>query len=78
MKINKLLYKLGLPIFLLFNTSFLYSSQISNISIEGFKIGDSLIDFIDEEIHLTRGLIYLKKSKKNGYRPLNKRHKPYD
>ena len=49
MKINKLLYKLGLPIFLLFNSSFLYSSQISNISIEGFNIGDSLIDFIDED-----------------------------
>ena len=46
---HKLLYKLGFPIFLLFNSSFAYANQISDISIEGFSIGDSLIDFIEED-----------------------------
>ena len=46
---NKLLFKLGFPIFLLFNSSLTYSSQISKISIEGFSIGDSLLDFIEED-----------------------------
>ena len=46
---NKLLFKLGFPIFLLFNSSLTYSSQISKILIEGFSIGDSLLDFIEED-----------------------------
>jgi len=46
---NKLLCKLGFALFLLFNSSISYSSQISNISIDGFSIGDSLLDFIKED-----------------------------
>ena len=46
---KKFFYRLGTYILLLFNSPFIYANQISDLSVDGISVGDSLLEFMSEK-----------------------------
>tara|TARA_B100000700_G_scaffold328847_1_gene448103 strand:+ start:1423 stop:2064 length:642 start_codon:yes stop_codon:yes gene_type:complete len=60
---QKFFYRLGTSMFLIFNSTFAYANQISDLSVEGIGVGDSLLEFMSEkkiikEAELTKNHYY--------------------